>query len=102
MHPTLIKADIRPRERTDTHDAQPTQENRGSASEELPPPRLSPRMVQVLELRARGMTYNQIAKQLGLSISTVKTRVCQAKARLRANSNLEAIAIASRADLIRI
>ena len=66
------------------------------------PPRqpLSPRMLEILGMLARGMTQGEVAQELEISISTVKVRLAQSKARLGVNTRQEAIIFAATAGMI--
>lgn len=54
---------------------------------------LSPRELQVMEHRSRGLAYKMIASELGISIHTTKTYAAQAFAKLNARTSLEAVRI---------
>jgi DNA-binding NarL/FixJ family response regulator len=81
--------------------AQPTIMEKSAPATDLPPSaRLSPRMKEILELRIRGLTYNQVAQALEISTSTVKVRIAQAKNRLGVRTSAEAMILFS-AELTR-
>lgn len=66
---------------------------------ELPPPgakALSERERELLQLFARGLTYGQVAEQLGVSINTVRTHVRGTYEKLHAANKAEAVMIALR------
>ncbi len=52
---------------------------------------LSPREAEVLRLRKSGLTYKEVAKQLGISVHTCKAHVSHALLKLGAQSCLEAV-----------
>lgn len=66
----------------------------------LPSVRLSPREQEVLELVAEGYSNSMIATRLHLSENTVKTYVENLLSRLNARNRAEAVAAASRQNLI--
>ena len=59
-----------------------------------PPPPLTPREREILELLAQGLTARQVAERLVLSPATVRTHVQNAVTRLEASTRVQAIAIA--------
>src|SRR3954451_13450721 len=61
-----------------------------------PPPRLTPRQTEVLRLLERGRSTEQMARELQLSIETVRNHVRGVLHALDAESRLEAVAIARR------
>lgn len=66
---------------------------------ELPLPtsateRLTPRERRVLSLVARGLSSTQIARELGVSVSTVRTHVEHARGRLGATTRAQAVLVA--------
>jgi PAS domain S-box-containing protein len=68
--------------------------------EEAPPPphpHLTPRQRQVLQLLMQGRSTAQIAKELHLSIETVRNHVRRMLRALGVHSRLEAVAVAQRA-----
>lgn len=65
-----------------------------------PPVTLSRREVDVLRLAASGLTNEQIAHRLGVTIETVKTHLSRAFVRLNANDRAHAVAISIREGLI--
>jgi DNA-binding CsgD family transcriptional regulator len=69
-------------------------------SASLPAVRLSPREQEVLELVAEGYSNAMIASRLHLSENTVKTYVENLLSRLNARNRAEAVAAASRQNLI--
>lgn len=70
------------------------------ASGSVPTVRLSPREQEVLELVAEGYSNAMIASRLHLSENTVKTYVENLLSRLNARNRAEAVAAASRQNLI--
>ncbi len=66
----------------------------------VPAVRLSPREQEVLELVAEGFSNGMIASRLHLSENTVKTYVKNLLSRLNARNRAEAVAAASRQNLI--
>ncbi|GAA6164136.1 hypothetical protein NBRC116590_18400 [Pelagimonas sp. KU-00592-HH] len=64
--------------------------------------RLTPRERDVLSLLANGHQYARIAERLGLAEITVRTHVQTARAKLRASTREQAVAIAVRDRLISI
>ena len=71
-----------------------------NTSAALPAVRLSPREQEVLELVAEGYSNTMIAGRLHLSENTVKTYVENLLSRLNARNRAEAVAAASRQNLI--
>jgi DNA-binding NarL/FixJ family response regulator len=53
---------------------------------------LSPREQGVLDLLAKGLTYKQIADQLGISIDTIRTHLRRVYEKLHVQSRTEAVA----------
>src|SRR5262245_36721761 len=64
------------------------------------PARLSPREIEVLQLLAEGLTTNELARRLNLSVNTVRNHVQSILTRTGAHSKLEAVAIALREGII--
>ena len=62
--------------------------------------RLSPRQHEVLELLANGIQARQIAVQLGLAETTVRNHIRHLLRKLGCHSQLEAVAVAYRVDLL--
>jgi DNA-binding NarL/FixJ family response regulator len=69
-------------------------------AQELPPPRLTEREMQVLKLVARGMNNRDIAKELFISENTVKNHVRNILEKLQIHSRMEAVMVAVREKLI--
>jgi DNA-binding NarL/FixJ family response regulator len=57
-----------------------------------PAVRLSPREQSVLDCIAKGLTYKQIADQLGISIETIRTHLKRIYQKLHVRSRTEAVA----------
>jgi len=68
--------------------------------ESPPVPELSPRQKQTLEAIARGLTNEDIARELGISANAVKLHITALMAKIGAANRSEAIGIASRRHLI--
>ena len=77
----------------------PVSSGAGSANGE-PAVRLSPRELEVLRLVAEGYSNTMIANRLHLAENTVKTHVENVLGRLNARNRAEAVAAASRQNLI--
>jgi DNA-binding NarL/FixJ family response regulator len=65
--------------------------------QQRPPPKeapvhLSPREQNVLDCLAKGLTYKQIANQLGISIETIRTHLRRVYEKLHVQSRTEAVA----------
>jgi len=74
----------------------------GSSPPPLPMDALTPREREVLELLARGLTYQETASALGIGASTVAHHVRSLYPKLYANSRSEAVFNAVRDGLIRL
>jgi two-component system, NarL family, response regulator LiaR len=61
---------------------------------------LSPRELEILKLIAGGMSYNQVANSLTISLSTVKFHVANILTKLKVETRNEAILIAAKLGLI--
>jgi DNA-binding NarL/FixJ family response regulator len=68
--------------------------------QEIPPPKLTEREMQVLRLVARGMNNKDIAKELFISENTVKNHVRNILEKLQIHSRMEAVMVAVREKLI--
>ena len=66
----------------------------------VPAVRLSPREQEVLQLVSEGFSNSMIAGRLHLSENTIKTYVENLLSRLNARNRAEAVAAASRQNLI--
>ena len=64
----------------------------------MPPPRLTPRQVEVLRLLEQGSSTKQIAAELHLSIETVRNHIRRLFRALGVHSRLEAVAAARAAS----
>jgi DNA-binding NarL/FixJ family response regulator len=62
---------------------------------------LTPREVEVLRLLAQGLSARDIAERLVLSLHTVRNYIRDVLLKLNAHSQLEAVAIAVRENIIR-
>jgi DNA-binding NarL/FixJ family response regulator len=69
-------------------------------AEQVPPPKLTEREMQVLKLVAKGMNNRDIAKELFISENTVKNHVRNILEKLQIHSRMEAVMIAVREKLI--
>ncbi len=69
-------------------------------AEQVPPPKLTDREMQVLKLVAKGMNNRDIAKELFISENTVKNHVRNILEKLQIHSRMEAVMIAVREKLI--
>jgi DNA-binding NarL/FixJ family response regulator len=68
--------------------------------QQVPPPKLTDREMEVLRLVARGMNNRDIAKELFISENTVKNHVRNILEKLQIHSRMEAVMIAVREKLI--
>jgi DNA-binding NarL/FixJ family response regulator len=68
------------------------------SQEEILP--LSARQMEVLELLAEGVPARQIAVELGLAEATVRNHIRAVLRKLGCHSQLEAVAVAYRLDLL--
>ena len=71
-------------------------------SEDPPVPELSPRQLEILSSITRGLSNDDIAKQLGISRASVKTHILALFQKLGAATRAEAVAIALRKQLLKI
>jgi DNA-binding NarL/FixJ family response regulator len=62
---------------------------------------LTPREVEVVTLVAQGRTNEQIARQLGVSLSTVKAELSTVFAKLEASDRASAVAACFRLGILR-
>ena len=67
-----------------------------------PAPELSPRQQEILSSLTRGLTNEDIAKQLGISVPSVKTHLSALFNKLGVANRSEAVAIALRKHLLKI
>ncbi len=70
--------------------------------QQVPPPKLTDREMQVLKLVARGMNNRDIAKELYISDNTVKNHVRNILEKLQIHSRMEAVMVAVREKLIEL
>lgn len=70
--------------------------------EDPPAPELSPRQSEILASIARGLSNDDIARQLGISQRTIKDHLNGLFTKLGASGRTEAVAIAFRKHLLRI
>jgi DNA-binding NarL/FixJ family response regulator len=59
--------------------------------EAIAPSRLSPVEQEVLRQLARGLLYKEVAEELGISVSTVRTHVWHIYRKLQVHNRTEAI-----------
>ena len=67
-----------------------------------PAPQLSPRQQEILTSLTRGLTNEDIAKQLGIGLPSVKTHLVALFAKLGVANRSEAVAIALRKHLLKM
>jgi PAS domain S-box-containing protein len=65
-----------------------------------PHPRLTPRQREILDLIASGLSTSEVARELTLSIETVRNHLRSVLSELHAHTRLEAIATAQRLGLL--
>ena len=61
---------------------------------------LTPREVEVLEVLATGQSNSGIARELGISVNTVRNHVQNILTKLGVHSKLEALSVAVREGII--
>ena len=61
---------------------------------------LSPREFEVLELIAKGMSYQEIANELSVSLSTVKTHASNIFSKMDVQRRTQAVMLAQKSGLI--
>lgn len=61
---------------------------------------LSPRELEVLELIAKGMSYQEIADQLSVSLSTIKTHASNIFSKMDVQRRTQAVMLAQKTGLI--
>ena len=71
-------------------------------AEDPPVPELSPRQQEVLDSICRGLTNKDIAKQLGISVASVKSHLEVVFQKIGAATRAEAAAIAMRKHLLKL
>jgi DNA-binding NarL/FixJ family response regulator len=75
---------------------------RSDERQQLPPPKLTDREMEVLKLVARGLNNRDIAKQLFISENTVKNHIRNILEKLQLHSRMEAVVYAVREKLLEI
>jgi two-component system, NarL family, nitrate/nitrite response regulator NarL len=73
-----------------------------SVADEDPPPLLTPREAEILTLVGQGMSNKAAARQLGISVHTVKFHLEALFAKLEATSRAEAVAKGLRGGVIEL
>lgn len=71
-------------------------------AEDPPVPKLSPRQLEILASITRGLSNDDIAKQLGIGKASIKTHVLALFQKLGAANRAEAVAITLRKQLLKI
>ncbi len=71
-------------------------------SEDMLTGQLTARELEILQLLARGMRNEDIARSLHLSVRTVQTHVQNILGKLGVHSRLEAVAFAARAGIVNV
>jgi DNA-binding NarL/FixJ family response regulator len=71
-----------------------------SASLNRPQERLSPQQVRILQLVTHGLGNKQVARELGISETTVKAQLRVIYSQLAASSRAEAVAAALRLGIV--
>ena len=79
-----------------------TKEVRRLIRTDPPAPQLSPRQQEILNSLTRGLTNDDIAKQLGIGVPSVKTHLAALFDKLGVANRSEAVAIALRKHLLKI
>lgn len=72
----------------------------GEATAAIDRPELSPRQHEVLQLLGEGVQAREIAARLGLAEPTVRNHIRVVLRKLGCHSQLEAVAVAARLDLL--
>ena len=75
---------------------------RADERQQVPPPKLTDREMEVLRLVAKGMNNRDIAKQLFISENTVKNHIRNILEKLQLHSRMEAVVYAVREKLLEI
>jgi DNA-binding NarL/FixJ family response regulator len=70
--------------------------------QQLPPPRLTERELEVLKLVARGLNNRDIAKELYISENTVKNHIRNILEKLQLHSRMEAVVYAVKENILEI
>ena len=71
-------------------------------TDDPPVPRLSPRQSEILASIVHGLSTEDVARQLGLSVQMVKEHLSATFEKIGANNRAEAVAIALRKHLLKI
>ena len=71
-------------------------------TDDPPVPKLSPRQSEILASIVRGLSTEDVARQLGLSVQMVKEHLSATFEKIGANNRAEAVAIALRKHLLKI
>ena len=71
-------------------------------TDDPPVPKLSPRQSEILASIIRGLSTEDVARQLGLSVQMVKEHLSAIFGKIGANNRAEAVAIALRKHLLKI
>ena len=71
-------------------------------TDDPPVPKLSPRQSEILASIVRGLSTEDVARQLGLSVQMVKEHLSATFEKIGANTRAEAVAIALRKHLLKI
>lgn len=71
-------------------------------TDDPPVPKLSPRQSEILASIVRGLSTEDVARQLGLSVQMVKEHLSVTYEKIGANNRAEAVAIALRKHLLKI
>ena len=79
-----------------------SREVRKLMKDEPPTPELSPRQQEILASLTRGLTNDDIARELGISVPSVKTHLSALFNKLGAANRAEAVTIALRKHLLKI
>ena len=72
----------------------------GTARSKMLPETLTPREMEVLNLMASGLANQEIAEQLGLTLSTVKSHIQNIYGKLGVNRRLRAVSQARKMELL--
>ena len=75
---------------------------RADERQQLPPPRLTDRELEVLKLVAQGMNNRDIAKELYISENTVKNHIRNILEKLQLHSRMEAVIYAVKENILEI
>ncbi len=79
-----------------------TMSKRTDERQQVPPPRLTDREMEVLKLVAKGMGNRDIAKELYISENTVKNHIRNILEKLQLHSRMEAVIYAVREKILEI